>query len=102
MPRAPAKPVRQLEWLPPALAAYEATLTFIANEDPVSAQKVKERTDRALADILAFPGIGTPGSRRGERRFAIPNTGHVLNYRVIRSAVRIQSWYRARRRAPVR
>ena len=98
MPRAPEKPARQLRWTRSALAAYEATLSFIANEDPITAEKVKERVERALADILTFPGIGTPGSQRGERRFPIPNTGHVINYRVFRSRVRIQSWYRARQR----
>jgi plasmid stabilization system protein ParE len=74
-------------------------LAYIAEQDPASSQLVRDRVEQALKQIAAFPAIGTPGLRRGIRRFAVPNTGHVINYRVTRSAVRIQSWYRARRRS---
>jgi plasmid stabilization system protein ParE len=100
MARAPAKHPRRLSWTPSALAEYERTLSFIATDDPLSAERIKERTERALATVLAFPHIGALGARRGERRLPIPNTGHVLNYRVLRSEIRVQSWYRARRRPP--
>ena len=100
MARAPAKHAKQLSWTPSALAEYERTLSYIANEDPLTAERVKDRTERALVSVLSFPHIGTPGARRGELRLPIPNTGHVLNYRVLRSEIRIQSWYRARRRPP--
>jgi plasmid stabilization system protein ParE len=81
---------------------YAATLAYIAEQDPVSSQQVKDRVERALKQIAAFPAIGTPGMRRGIRRFAIPNTGHVINYRVLPHSIRIHAWYRARRRAPGR
>lgn len=55
-----------------------------------------ERVERSVAVILSQPAIGTPATRRGERRYPIPNTGHVINYRVTRNVVRIRLWYRAR------
>lgn len=97
MPRDPASPAKRLEWAPRARAAYWATLAHIADQDPFSAQQVKDRLEQALRHIVAFPAIGTPTVRRGVRRYPIPNTGHVINYRITRSAVRIQTWYRARR-----
>ena len=89
-------PAKRLEWAPRALDAYLATLARIAEEDPFTAQQFVSRVERALATIQIYPSAGTPGTRRGERRYPIPNTGHVINYRVTRRAIRIQLWYRAR------
>jgi len=58
---------------------------------------VVARVDRSIALIQAQPGIGTPTATPGVRRHAVPNTGHVINYRVTRVAIRVQLWYRARR-----
>ena len=91
-----AGPAKRLEWGPRALDAYLATLARIADEDPFTAQRFVERVERSLAAILSQPAIGTPATRLGERRYPIANTGHVINYRVTRNAVRIQLWYRAR------
>ena len=92
-------PAKRLEWAPRALEAYLATLARIADEDPFTAQRFVERVERSLAVILSQPAIGTPATRRGERRYPIPNTGHVINYRLTRNAVRIQLWYRARQQS---
>jgi plasmid stabilization system protein ParE len=88
---------RRLEWSPGALDAYLSTLARIAADDPFTAHQIAERVQQSLASILAHPYIGTPVTRRGERRYPVPGTGHVLNYRVSRDTVRIQLWYRARR-----
>jgi plasmid stabilization system protein ParE len=88
---------KPLEWAPRALEAYLATLSRIAEDDPNASRLIVERVDRAIAAIQSHPGVGTPVLRRGERRFPVPNTGHVINYRVTRGAIRIRLWYRARR-----
>jgi plasmid stabilization system protein ParE len=87
---------KPLEWTRRAFQAYHATLARVAEEDPLSARLVRERVERALSLIQSQPGIGTPALRRGERRFPVPNTGHVINYRVLRHAIRVVLWYRAR------
>ena len=92
-----AAPAKRLEWAPRALEAYLATLARIAEEDPFTARQFMERVERSLAVVLSHSAIGTPATRRGERRYPIPNTGHVINYRVTRGVVRIRLWYRARR-----
>lgn len=93
---AAAAPAKRLEWAPQALDAYLATLARIAEEDPFTAQRFASRVERALATIQAYPQVGTPATRRGERRYPIPDTGHVINYRATRRAIRVQLWYRAR------
>jgi len=65
-------------------------------DDARAAELVFERVERALAQILEYPGLGTPALRRGERRFPVRKTGHVIHYKVMRRAIRIQIWYRAR------
>jgi len=87
---------KPLEWTHRAFQAYCATLTRVVEEDPPTARLMRERVERALSLIQSQPGIGTPALRRGERRFPVPNTGHVINYRVLRHAIRIVLWYRAR------
>lgn len=99
MPPGPASRAKPLEWSPRAWDAYSATLARIADQDPFAAQLVKDRVERALQRISDFPYLGTPGLPRGLRRFPIPNTGHIINYRVMRHAIRIHTWYRARQRA---
>lgn len=100
MPPGNISRAKPLEWSPRAWNAYAATLAFIAEDDPFAAQKVKDRVEKALAHIATYPGIGTPGVPSGVRRFPIPNTGHVINYRVTRRSIRIHAWYRARQRTP--
>jgi plasmid stabilization system protein ParE len=98
MPPGHGSRAKPLEWSPRAWDAYSATLAYIADEDPFAAQLVKDRVERALTQIAEFPELGTPAMPRGVRRFPIPNTGHAINYRVIRGTIRVQTWYRARQR----
>ena len=90
-------PARRLEWSPGALDAYLSSVARIAAEDPFTARQFVERVEQSLQAIVSHPFIGTPATRRGERRHPIPGTGHLINYRVMRGAIRIQLWYRARR-----
>ena len=87
---------KRLEWTRKAFEAYYSTLKRIAEDDLRTAELVRERVERALALIQSQPGIGTPALRRGERRYPVPNTGHVINYRVSRYTIRVVLWYRAR------
>lgn len=87
---------RRLEWQPGASRAFRETLSRIAQDDPHAADLVLARTNRAIALIQAHPALGTPTPKRGERRYPVPNTGHVFHYRVTRASIRIVLWYRAR------
>jgi len=89
--------VRRLEWAAGAIDAYLSTLSRIAAEDPFTAREFAERVEQSLNAIARYPFIGTPAARRGERRHPVPGTGHIINYRITRTAIRVQLWYRGRR-----
>jgi plasmid stabilization system protein ParE len=55
------------------------------------------RVDHSVELISLQPEIGTPTAAPGVRRYPVPNTGHVLTYRLVRGEVRVLRWYRARR-----
>ncbi len=95
--RSAAKP---LEWLASARRAYLETLEYIAREDEHAARQVVQRVDKSLATIQAMPMIGTPTAAPGVRRYPIPNTGHMINYKVTGAQIVVQRWYRARRASP--
>ena len=87
---------KPLEWAPAARDAFDASIDFIANEDPFTARLVVQRVENALTQIQAHPKIGRPAGARGRRAFSIPNTGHIVNYRETRSTIRILRWYRSK------
>ncbi|MBB3119145.1 plasmid stabilization system protein ParE [Massilia violacea] len=70
----------------------------IQDEDAGAAQLVMARVDRAIAALTAQPGIGTLTARPGVRRFAIPATGHAIEYRLVSGEIRILRWSRQRQR----
>ena len=89
---------KRLEWARSARAAYEATLARIGEDDPHTAALVKARVERVLALLQLHPGLGTPSALNGQRVYPIANTGHNLNYRVVREAivvVRLGKWLTA-------
>jgi plasmid stabilization system protein ParE len=92
-----AKP---LEWARAARNAFEASINFIASEDPFAARLVVERVENALKQIQAYPRIGRPAGARGRRAFPIPDTGHIINYRETKSTIRILRWYRGKQNVP--
>ena len=98
MPRSAGE--KPLEWARAAQDAFDASIDFIAREDPFTAQLVVERVTNALTQIQAHPKIGRPAGARGRRVFPIPNTGHIVNYRETSSAIRILRWYRSKQNVP--
>ena len=81
----PASAARRLEWAPSALQAYIDSLAHISDEDPRTAELVRERVEHALDLILEHPGMGVPTARRGERRYPIANTGQATRTATHRS-----------------
>jgi len=70
----------------------------VDSQDPETAAKIFQRTQKALDILLAYPDLGTPVAGKGIRRFAIPNTGHSIEYQVTQGQLRITQWMRQTRR----
>ncbi|WP_395008082.1 hypothetical protein [Undibacterium sp.] len=83
-------------WSASAQRAFFSTLEKIENEDAGTARLVIRRVDKSITLITAQPNIGTFTAMTGVRRYAIPNTGHTINYRVAHGELRILRWYRQR------
>ncbi|WP_082491746.1 type II toxin-antitoxin system RelE/ParE family toxin [Duganella sp. Leaf126] len=94
--RSSSLPVR---WMPSAAHAYSESLDYIAAQDAHAAARIIERVKAALAVIAAQPAIGTSLGAHGRRRFAIPRTGHLIEYRVMHHEIKIIRWARQRRRS---
>jgi plasmid stabilization system protein ParE len=97
MPAATSKPPR---WSRRAAAALSNTLDHIAAQDPVTAELVLARVERSVALIHTQSGIGTLTATPGVRRHPVPNTGHVIAYRLVKGELRILRWHRARQKPP--
>ncbi|GJI95238.1 type II toxin-antitoxin system RelE/ParE family toxin [Duganella vulcania] len=89
----------RVRWLPSARKAYSRSIVYIAEQDRRAADLVAERVEKALDMIALQPGMGTPVSRLGRRRFPIPRTGHVIEYYVANDEVRVTRWARQTRKS---
>ncbi len=83
-------------WSASAQKAFFSTLEKIENEDVGTARLIIQRVDKSITLITVQPNIGTFTAMTGVRRYAIPNTGHAINYRVVHGELRILRWYRQR------
>ena len=70
-------------WSVQARSQFIATLTYIANEDPLSAEKVHKRVEKSLALLCDSPEMGVSAPTAGVRTYAVPKTGHSFDYRLV-------------------
>ncbi|MCF8210017.1 MAG: type II toxin-antitoxin system RelE/ParE family toxin [Rhodoferax sp.] len=75
-----------------------ATLTYIAKEDPLSAELVHQRMEKSLKLLCDSPEMGVQAPTAGVRTYAVPKTGHSFDYRLVRDQIRVQRWYRQRQK----
>lgn len=85
-------------WSLQAQNQYIATLTYIAKEDPQSAELVHKRVEKSLKLLCDSPDMGVQAPMAGVRSYAVPKTGHSFDYRLVRNQIRIQRWYRQRQK----
>lgn len=83
-------------WSASAQKAFLDTLERIENEDIGTARLVLQRVEKSMSLLIIQPGMGTFTAMPGVRRYAIPQTGHTVNYRVAHGELRILRWYRQR------
>ena len=86
-------------WSVQARNQFIATLTYIAKEDPLTAEKVHQRVAKSIALLCDSPETGIAAPTAGVRTYAVPKTGHSFDYRLVRDEIRIQRWYRQRQKS---
>ena len=62
-------------WSAQARNQFVATLTYIAKEDPLTAELVNKRVEKSLGILCDSPEMGVPAPRAGVRTYAVPKTG---------------------------
>ena len=88
-------------WSVQARNQFLATLTHIAKEDPLSAQRVHKRVENSLKLLCDSPKLGVPAPTTSVRTYAVPKTGHSFDYRLVHDQIRIQRWYRQRQKPAI-
>lgn len=86
-------------WSVQARNQLVATLTYIAKDDPLSAELVHNRVEKSLKVLCGSQGMGVQAPTTGVRTYAVPKTGHSFDYRLVRGQIRIQRWYRQRQKS---
>ncbi len=80
-------------WSVQARKQFIATLSYIAKEDPQSAALVHKRMEKSLRLLSDSPEMGVPAQLAGVRTYAVSNTGHSFDYRLVRQEISVQRWY---------
>jgi plasmid stabilization system protein ParE len=80
-----------------ALGDLRDAITFIAQDDPVAAERMAARLREAAALLAEFPNLGQPVSDRGRRVFSVTGTPFRLIYRVAADRLTVlRIWHGAR------
>jgi len=72
----------QVKWLNKALQNLDDEAEYIALEDPAAAQLVVQRIVDAIKLLPENPALGHPGRIHGTRELVVPDTRHIVPYRV--------------------
>jgi toxin ParE1/3/4 len=76
-------------WLPIAVQDIIHIRTYIADEEPKSAQSIALRIDKAVNRLSAMPNLGRPGRISVTRALVVSTTPYLAVYRVQNNRVEI-------------
>jgi len=62
-------------WSAQARNPFVATRTYIAKEDPLTAELVHKRVEKSLGILCDSTEMGVPAPTEGVRTYAVPKTG---------------------------
>ena len=78
----------RLEWLAPARTDLLAIVDYISDDNPDSAQQVKDDIEEKAEKLIAFPKMGRPGRVAGTREL-VAWANYIIVYQEDNFAVRI-------------
>lgn len=95
-----ARPAKlAVHWSLRAQCSLDETMAHIDAQDVSTGRLVLQRLHTALDLIATQPEIGTRINQRRTRRFAIPKTGHSIDYLVKFNEILVVRWARQRRKS---
>jgi toxin ParE1/3/4 len=90
--------VREVVWSTRALTDLDEIITFIRNQDPVTAHRMTARIDERVASLVQHPRLGRAGRVAGTRELVV--TPFIVAYEVADDLIVILAVLRGRRRWP--
>ena len=88
-------------WSPESIADLAALRAYIAQDDPVAAQRVALHILRNVEILLRdSPEMGRPGRVPGTRELVIPRTPYIVPYRLIGDTIQVLRVFHSARRWP--
>lgn len=92
----------QVKWLRKALVNLDHEATYIAQDNPIAAQKVVKTILDSVALLADQPAMGSPGRIVGTRELVIADTRYLVPYRVKNGQVEILRVFHTSRKPPDR
>ena len=90
----------QVRWLKKELGNLDGEATYIAQDNPVAAQKVAQTIMDTVALLADQPAMGAPGRITGTRELVVPDTRYLIPYRVKKGQVEILRVFHTSRKPP--
>ena len=72
-----------------AIDDLEGIADYIAQDNPIAAQKVISHLKSTISVLINYPEMGRPGRVHGTRELIVSNTPFVLPYRVVKTEIQI-------------
>ena len=92
----------QVKWLRKALVNLDHEATYIAQDNPIAAQKAVKTILETVALLSDQPAMGAPGRMAGTRELVIADTRYLVPYRVKNGQVEILRVFHTSRKPPDR
>ena len=80
----------EIKWLRRALQNLDSEATHIAKANPAAAQMVVQSIHHAVSQLSENPALGHPGRIDGTRELVVPDTRHIVPYRVVPRLNRVE------------
>ncbi|MET0208962.1 MAG: type II toxin-antitoxin system RelE/ParE family toxin [Burkholderiaceae bacterium] len=92
----------RVRWLAVALRNLDDEASYIAQDDPATAQRIVMRVFEAVARLRDQPMLGRPGRIDGTRELLVSRTRYVVPYRVRDETIEVLRVFHTSRRMPAR
>ncbi len=90
----------RVQWTTPALSDLEAIGDYIARQNPTAAARIVTRILDQVDLLASHSHVGRPGRVPGTRELVIPDTPHILPYRVREDVVEVLAVFHGARQWP--
>jgi len=78
-----------IQWLEDAVKDLQALRNYIAQDNPIAANRIAERIIESIKNLVDQPNIGRPGRVFGTRELVVRDTPYIIPYRVKNNIIEI-------------